>query len=252
MTTTAKVTTLDNPNQAPTSFRLKGGLFPLTLLELIHFDKALLRDDLQKKVTQAPEFFQQVPVILCTEHYEDDPALINLAELRTMCIKFGLLLVALRSSDEVLRKKALQLGIGLIAGGRKAKNKSSERARDPASGVTAVTLNDKVITTPIRSGQQVYASGGSLIVLASVSAGAEILADGSIHVYGAMRGRALAGVQGDTSARIFCQSLEAELISISGRFTTEEHVNSPYWKQAVQIHMISESLHIEPLLYQPR
>jgi septum site-determining protein MinC len=74
------------------------------------------------------------------------------------------------------------------------------------------------VTQPVRSGQQVYAKDADLIILASVGTGAELLADGHIHVYGTLRGRALAGIQGDEQARIFCSQLQAELVSIAGQY----------------------------------
>jgi len=106
---------------------------------------------------------------------------------------------------------------------------------------------NKLITTPIRSGQQVYAPGGDLVVLAPVSAGAEILADGNIHVYGPLRGRALAGVKGDTEARIFCQSLEAELISIAGNYKVNEDLQKEHWKEGIQARLEGDQLVITPL-----
>ena len=104
-----------------------------------------------------------------------------------------------------------------------------------------------MITQPVRSGQQVYAPGGDLIVLAPVSAGSELLADGHIHVYGPLRGRALAGVRGDTNARIFCQSLEAELVSVAGQYKVAEDLRRQQWKEAVQISLEGDSLKIEAL-----
>ena len=104
----------------------------------------------------------------------------------------------------------------------------------------------KVIMRPIRSGQQVYAEG-DLIVIASVGAGAEVLADGNIHVYGALRGRALAGVKGDVSARIFCKSMEAELVSIAGNFMLSDALQTFVWKEAAQVLLNDDNLLIEPL-----
>ncbi|HAG30490.1 MAG TPA: septum site-determining protein MinC, partial [Alteromonas macleodii] len=100
---------------------------------------------------------------------------------------------------------------------------------------------------PVRSGQQVYAEGGDLVVTASVSEGAELLADGNIHVYGTLRGRALAGVKGNTGARVFCQSLDAELISIAGQFIMHETVKGECWKKPAQVYLEDETLRIEPL-----
>ena len=121
-----------------------------------------------------------------------------------------------------------------------------ERAEVPPSS-TELAQN-KIVTTPVRSGQQVFAPFGDLLVLAPVSAGAEILAAGNIHVYGPLRGRALAGVKGDTNARIFCQQLEAELVSIAGQYKISEDLQSENWKKAVQISLIDEKLLVSELI----
>jgi septum site-determining protein MinC len=107
---------------------------------------------------------------------------------------------------------------------------------------------NRIVNHPIRSGQQIYAAEGDLIVLGTVSAGAEVIADGNIHVYGVLRGRALAGVKGDVEARIFCHSLEAELISIMGRYRISEQIDPTDRGKAVQIHLAEDRLVIEPLI----
>ena len=93
------------------------------------------------------------------------------------------------------------------------------------------TTNNKLILSPVRSGQQIYAPDGDITVIGSVSHGAELLADGNIHVYGALRGRALAGINNNNQARIFCNSLEADLISIAGQFKISENINQKFWKK---------------------
>ncbi len=106
----------------------------------------------------------------------------------------------------------------------------------------------KLITSPIRSGMQVYAKEADLIVTAPVSAGAELLADGHIHVYGPLRGRALAGVQGNQDARIFCRALEAELISIAGYYLTKEDIEPPTVSHGmIQIYLDNEQVRIETI-----
>ncbi|UUC48761.1 septum site-determining protein MinC [Pseudomonas citronellolis] len=127
----------------------------------------------------------------------------------------------------------------------KAPEKTSEKAAEPAAPAVRPT---KLVTTPVRGGVQIYAAGGDLIVLAPVSPGAELLADGNIHVYGPMRGRALAGVKGDTSARIFCQQLGAELVSIAGNYKVAEDLRrSPQWGQAVHVSLSGDVLNITRL-----
>ena len=101
------------------------------------------------------------------------------------------------------------------------------------------------MTQPIRSGMQVYAKETDLIITNSVSIGAEIMADGNIHVYGALRGRALAGMKGDKNARIFCQSLEAELVSIAGFYCLRDALSVP--AGACQIYLKNDHIQVEAL-----
>jgi septum site-determining protein MinC len=99
----------------------------------------------------------------------------------------------------------------------------------------------------VRSGQQIYTPDGDVIILGAVSAGAEVIADGNIHVYGVLRGRALAGVKGDIETRIFCQSLEAELISIAGRYRVSEQISPADRGKPAHIRLVEDRLVIEPL-----
>ena len=103
-----------------------------------------------------------------------------------------------------------------------------------------------LVTQPIRSGQRIYATG-DLIIMSQVSAGAEIMAEGNIHVYNTLRGRALAGVHGNTDARIFCFDLQAELISIAGDYKTSEDLNKQIYKKPVQIYLQNHALIIKEI-----
>lgn len=267
-------TVVDDSTREP-SFRLKGGLFPMTLLDLSSHDAEQLRHDLSIKVAEAPAFFQQAPAVISFEQLEHDSDSIDLKQTIKLCLEFGLIIVALRGGSEKLQAQALELNLALMPAARiKAVDKEKNQTTEPAQVnsaeseiaaneavdsnpdnaqqqelplVQATTAACKIISTPVRSGQQIYAAGGDLIVLAPVSAGAELLADGNIHVYGALRGRALAGVKGNSDARVFCHSQEAELISIAGCFMVDEDLRSDHWKQAVQILLQDEKLHIKPL-----
>ncbi len=235
-------------------FRLKAGLFPLTQLDISDYEHSHFAEQLRAKAAEAPAFFQHTPVVLNFEPYQGTLAP-PLLELTALCRDHGLIPVALRSPDEALQQRAREAGLALMPAGRPGRDNSeaapqaasaeAEAAIDSAS--TANNRPSKIIDTPIRSGQQVYAAGGDLIVLSSVSAGAEVLADGNIHIYGALRGRALAGVRGDTSAGIFCQSLEAELVSIAGNFKLDEDLRGEHWKAATKIRLSKQTLHIQPL-----
>jgi septum site-determining protein MinC len=110
-----------------------------------------------------------------------------------------------------------------------------------------IACRSMFITQPVRSGQQIYAKQTDLIIMSNVSEGAEVLADGHIHVYGALRGRALAGAQGDESARIFSRSMEAELLSIAGNFILNEEIRARIWKESAQVYFKDNVLHLKSL-----
>jgi len=240
----------------PESFQLKGGLFPMTLLELKTVDLGVLAAELRARVTESPAFFQHTPVVLGFEQLKEDPDALNLIQLRDLCQQLGLIPTAIKGGNSEQEQQAYALGLAALPKG-KAKGATtvetntvptSERRKASAQPEAAapVTSNTQVIDTPVRSGQQIYVQG-DLIVLSSVSAGAEILADGNIHVYGALRGRALAGLQGDETARVFCQSQEAELIAIAGHYLVDEDLRSQHWKAATQAYCVGGKLIIAPL-----
>jgi len=107
-----------------------------------------------------------------------------------------------------------------------------------------------IVDKPLRSGQRVYAKGGDLVVLALVNHGAEVIADGSVHVYAPLRGKAIAGARGDTSARIYAHSLEAELLSIAGIYrTTENPLPADVAGKPAQVYLDGEKLLMQPLAF---
>jgi septum site-determining protein MinC len=127
---------------------------------------------------------------------------------------------------------------------RKRRNQQSYEIKRPP--------RDKIVTQPVRSGQQVVSLEGDIVILSSVSPGAEVLAQRHIHVYGALRGRALAGVNGDVEARIFCQHLDAELISIAGHYQINESLHDDLRGKPAQIYLQEDVLKVESLAPIPR
>jgi septum site-determining protein MinC len=234
-------------------FQLKGSMLAITVLELAHNDLERLDRQLAAKVAQAPNFFSNTPLVLALDKLPEGEGVLDLAALMEVCRRHGLRTLAIRASreEDIAAANALDLPVLPPSGAR-------ERPLDPTEGSTGkkkeekpaepVAKPSKVITTPIRGGQQVYAQGGDLIVLAPVSAGAELLADGNIHVYGPMRGRALAGVKGDEKARIFCQLLAAELVSVAGHYKVAEDLRrDPLWGEPVQVSLSGDVLNITRL-----
>ncbi len=187
--------------------------------------------------------------MLALDKLPADQGAVDLPGLMRICRQHGLRTLAIRANriEDIAAAIAIDLPVLPPSGAR-------ERPVDPTEGEVKkipekppepTIKPTRIITTPVRGGQQVYAQGGDLVVVSSVSPGAELLADGNIHVYGPMRGRALAGVKGDTKARIFCQQLSAELVSIAGQYKVSEDLRrDPLWGSGVQISLSGDVLNI--------
>ncbi len=231
-------------------FQLKGSMLAITVLELTQNDPERLDRQLAKKVEQAPDFFNNTPLVLALDKLPADCEL-DLPALIALCRKHGLRTLALRAGHPAIVEAAGALDLPVLppSGAKERKlDPTTRSSAAPAKPAEQAYRPSRVVTTPIRGGQQIYAQGGDLIVLAPVSPGAELLADGNIHVYGPLRGRALAGIKGDTGARIFCQQLAAEMVSIAGQYKVAEDLRrDPLWAEAVQISLSGDVLNITRL-----
>lgn len=164
----------------------------------------------------------------------------------------GLHVIGVRGGSDELRQSAAAAGLPCFAASERAPRQAAPSAAPeaaPAAAPAAVAppppanpaaaVATMVVDRPLRSGQQIYARGGDLVVLAAVNAGAEVIADGSIHIYAPLRGRALAGASGDAGARIFTTRFEAELVSIAGVYRTfETGVAKELAGQPVQVQLV--------------
>lgn len=262
MSSTAEV--MEQPNvvdDAP--FQLRGQSMTLMVLKLYDAADPNLFALLQAKIGQAPNFFRHAPVVL--DVTECPGATINFATLIPGLKKLGLLPVGIQGGPVDIQSAAATAGLGVFRTSRQQQASQSSvtveqerssaaqpamppQAQQPAMDEESGYTNTLIITEPVRSGRQIYAARGDLVVLAPVSAGAELLADGSIHVYSSLRGRALAGLSGDPNARIFTHSLEAELISIGGLYRVAEDIEPAARGKACQIYREGNSLRIRPLV----
>ncbi|WP_257284898.1 septum site-determining protein MinC [Endozoicomonas sp. SESOKO1] len=257
---------------AAAAFKMTGGIYTLTTLELHSTDPANITSQLEKMTRKAPNFFQQTPVIIALDQLSPEQPPVDLYQLQRSLQQFGLILIAVRGGQESHKQDAMMAGIPWLPspGQRNREEDSADHVENvennvvimqktrttstPAAEAANQTQNPPVIhkTTliehPIRSGQQVYAEG-DLVITSPVSSGAELLAGGNIHVYGPLRGRALAGVNGNTDARIFCLQFEAELISINGQYKMPSASNNsdPLWGSSVVVSLEAQSLHIKKL-----
>jgi septum site-determining protein MinC len=229
-------------------FQLKGSMLAITVMELAHNDLERLDQQLAAKVAQAPNFFSNTPLVLALDKLPEGEGSLDLAALMAVCRKHGLRTLAVRANraEHIAASEALNLPVLPPSGARERSLDSAPKA--PHKPAEPEVRPSKIITSPVRGGQQVYAQGGDLIVLAPVSAGAELLADGNIHVYAPMRGRALAGIKGNAKARIFCQQMGAELFSIAGQYKVAEDLRrDPLWGEAVHVSLSGDVLNITRL-----
>ncbi|MBS0286883.1 MAG: septum site-determining protein MinC [Proteobacteria bacterium] len=241
-----------------TTIALKGGMFTLTTIQLLEYDLEALSAELDEKINQAPNFFLYAPIILDLQRISRQEEMIELAAVVDVLKTKKLIPIGIRGANKTYKELAIEAGLAIFPEEKIIVSKKRTATEDPKltekiSASTSVSRQEsthtatRLITQPVRSGQQIYAQGGDLIVLASVSHGAELLADGHIHVYGPLRGRALAGVMGDKDAMIFCRSLEAELVSIAGQYRLSEDLKETCWKQPACIQLQEERLHIKPV-----
>lgn len=241
-----------------TAIALKGGMFTLTTIQLLEYDLEALSSELDEKINQAPNFFLYAPIILDLQRISRTDELIELAAVVDVLKTKKLIPIGIRGANKAYKELAIEAGLAIFPEEKIIAQKKRASPEDPKLSeklaVNAPTNRPetshsatRLITQPVRSGQQIYAQGGDLIVLASVSHGAELLADGHIHVYGPLRGRALAGVMGDKEAMIFCRSLEAELVSIAGQYRLSEDLKETCWKQPACISLQAERLIVKPV-----
>ena len=238
-----------------TCMQLKGGLFTLTTLQILNNDLQALEEQLDAKIQQAPNFFNNAPMVIDLYQLSENSEFIDFIALKKILIKKNIIPVGVKNANVTLQKLAIEANLAILRSNNSFENHSKHpgSSHKDEDGIKDVIINssvnaglklvkNKLIAAPIRSGQQVYAPDGDVTVIGSVSNGAELLADGNIHVYGALRGRALAGLNNNTQARIFCSSLEADLISIAGQFKISENIEPKFWKKSVQIQLIEGKL----------
>lgn len=221
-------------------FQFKTSFLPCTILQLLRYDLDELEQQMAMTIQRAPNFFVNSPVVIDLERVKTF-GMLRFDRLKNILIKFGLIPIGVRGGSVEQTDFAIKEGLPILATSKLTKvetdNKPLEERFTPS----------KIVTTPIRSGMQVYAKECDLIVTAQVSAGAELFADGNIHVYGPLRGRALAGVQGNMQTRIFCRTLEAELVSIAGYYLTKDDMQQYSEKQIegmVQVYLENEQVRI--------
>lgn len=258
--------------QVERAFEFKGRMLTLTVLNVIEDDLVAIDQQLGEKIAQAPEFFRNSPIVIDANGFDD----IDLKQVADIVRRHQMVPVGIIGGNPKQEQLATKSGLGVFPKIKAVSNDKSDsktkskkvgsepeadstehvadkqqaaaKAQEQLVSAAEITKSPTMlIKQPVRSGQQIYARGGDLVVMSSVGAGAEVLADGHIHIYGNLRGRALAGVQGDTQARIFCNNLDAELISIAGQYKISDDIPQDAKNGLVQIYLDNDQMKIKGL-----
>jgi septum site-determining protein MinC len=259
-----------SPPRRPPAFDLKGTMAPLTVLRLRSADLALVERQLRVKIAQLPHLFLQAPVLLDLGALEEASPLtiIDIVTVLKMC---KLIPVAATNVPIALRGAIAESGLGILqapapvrakapdgagAGGGAAAAAATAPAqqvpppppaRQAPAPQPAQFSGPLVVRQAVRGGQVIYAQNNDLVVLAPVNAGAQVIADGHVHIYATLRGRAVAGANGLPGARIFVQKLEAELIAISGSYVMAEEIPPQLRGRSVQAWLENGECKLAPL-----
>lgn len=225
------------------SFEIKGKVAPCTLFRPLTTDLAALAGDVEERLGQTPEFFRNMAVIIDLSALGDMRDRLDLTGLVRLLRGQGMVAVGILGGNEYHERLAPSLHLGVFPEHRSAQGK----APCALSGAAPVDSSAMIVDKPVRSGQQIYAKGRDLVVLAPVGQGAELIADGNIHIYAPLRGRALAGVMGNERARIFCKELRAELVSVAGLYRVSEDLPENLLGAAAQIRLNGRQLLFESL-----
>jgi len=256
---------------APATFEIKSANLPLVALRLKSTDLDLLAQEMHQQYGDMPDFFDHEPLVIDLTLLPADAPTPDFPVLLALLRGYRLAPVAFKGGSELLADAARAAGLASAPEAMPVRpapapapattgaeeRPAPEAAAVPVEAATAApapagALPALIIDRPLRSGQQVYARGRDLVVLAMVNAGAEVIADGHIHVYAPLRGKAIAGARGNVDARIFALSLEPELLSIAGVYrTTDTPLPAEVHGQPTQVRLVSsgdgDRLVMEPL-----
>jgi septum site-determining protein MinC len=242
-----------NARSRKNAAELKGRMLSVTRLRVLEPDLDAVCGQIDALAVQIPQAVKGMAVLIEAEVPIDLEALVR--RLRAVGTQ------PLGVIDGPLNESARHLGLPILsrdAGRTSAPAErpapepvaaAAEAAPPPREAAMPARRSARIVTEPVRSGQQIYAEGGDLVILNTVSPGAEVIADGCIHVYGKLAGRAIAGARGDEAARHFCRKLEAELLAIAGIYTVAEQLKDAPRGQPAQAWMEHGRLRIEPHNY---
>jgi septum site-determining protein MinC len=216
-------------------------------------DPHAIQNELAARVAAAPHFFRRIAVCLDLSALEKTPEVAEIHAVIEAVRRVGMLSVGLAGDVVELETVASALNLPILSSFRTPTRPAPVLEPEQAAPTTPEPAPaDSNVSTlihiqPVRSGPRIYARNRDLIVNAGVAAGAEVIADGCLHIYGPLRGRAMAGARGDPAARVFCQEFDAELVSIAGVFRVFETIPAELAGMPVQAWLAGEDLHFAPI-----
>ena len=216
-------------------------------------DPHAIQNELAARVAAAPHFFRRIAVCLDLSALEKTPEVAEIHAVIEAVRRVGMLSVGLAGDVVELETVASALNLPILSSFRTPTRPAPVLEPEQAAPTTPEPAPaDSNVSTlihiqPVRSGQRIYARNRDLIVNAGVAAGAEVIADGCLHIYGPLRGRAMAGARGDPAARVFCQEFDAELVSVAGVFRVFETIPAELAGMPVQAWLAGEDLHFAPI-----
>ncbi|MEW6750514.1 MAG: septum site-determining protein MinC [Candidatus Latescibacterota bacterium] len=244
-----------NPRTADApAFELKGTALTLMVLHPFATDAARIGRELEERSTRAPDFFRDAPLVLDLSGMQDGPEDLDLTALAASVRRAGMVPVGVRGASPRQRELAVAAGLGWIANPGRSRDGADAPCEPEVCRAShrPVAGNGRgpqavVVTQPVRSGQRLVAPDGDLVVLSSVNPGAEVLAGRHIHVYGPLRGRALAGASGDTEARIFSAQFAPELVAIAGEYVVSDDLEPECLGRSTMVYLEDGALRIQPI-----
>jgi septum site-determining protein MinC len=235
-----------------------GGMFTVMVVRVDDPNDPEFESRLAEQIARSPAFFANAPVVMDLKNCTGAATADAFHTLRRLLKRQHLIAIGVQNANATQIRAAMNADLAAFAPAnapRRSEQPDSAPAAEPARAMAEPSRpapimgagpasRTKVITQPVRSGTQVYVRGGDLIVLSSVSPGAEVIADGHVHIYGTLRGRAIAGASGDTEARIFVDRLEAELLCVAGHYLVNEAIAPDFMGHSVQVTLVDDRLTI--------
>jgi septum site-determining protein MinC len=243
-------------------FRLRGANFNLLVLRLLDHRPEVVVPAIGDQFRRAPGFLRFAPIVLGLSDIQVPPAEVDFPSLIQGLRELEIMPIGTTGGTAEMRNVAISYGLPPVRSiGGKETDEDITAAPAPAAGEAAqaapppplliskpaAARSTMVVDQPVRAGQRIWAEGSDLIITSTVNAGAEVIADGNIHVYGALRGRAIAGGADNMEARVFALNFDPELVSIAGFYAVREGFPAAQIGKAMQVRLVGERMRFDPI-----